>query len=214
MTNPHWVQDPQDYAVATLVQDQDDALWTFGEYVMLVLLWNIRDFERGQVARCPTCYSNFGKIADAYGQAAKEKCPDCFGTTFQGGFRAKIVRPAIFTAVDVDDNPEGSRGHIASASTSVQTTNDFTLRNRDFVFRGDGSRWSFIRPASTVAYTGFEVKGPIVGWNAGQVVREDESSVAYTVPPEDTSALISLLNFEGFRTPLDFSAIEVIRAGP
>lgn len=208
----HWVPDAQDYAVRTLVQDRDDALWTFGEYVMIVLLWNIRDFEAGLVARCPTCYTSRGKIADAYGQSGREKCPDCLGTTFQGGFRAKVIRPALFEAIDIDDNPEAARGTVASSSTAMQTTNDLTLHNRDMVFRGDGSRWRFIRPDSMVAYTGFEVKGPTVGWNIGQVVREDESSVAYIVAPS-TDDLIDMLAIEGFRRPLDFSGSETIR-GP
>ena len=179
-------------------------------------MWTIEDFEASLVARCPTCFTNYGSIADVYAQSSKARCPDCYGTTFEGGFRAKIVRPSIWEANEVDYRDD-ERGKKQTAQASVQSSSDFRLRTGDFIFRGDGSRWQMRTISTDHLRTGFytPVTNPKaqIGYNFGICNREDDSgSVAAIVPP--TSAeLITILNVPGSRAPVDFSSVEVIR-GP
>lgn len=211
--NPHWAPDPQRYAVDQERWRHDEALYSFGEYAMFVLLWRIGDHEEGRVGRCPTCYLARGKIAEVYQQPSQEKCPDCFGTTFEGGYKARIVRPMIFDSNDEEED-EGRRGVVVRATGTLQTTSDFEVVE-DYMFRADGSRWQVEATTATQKLsTGFAHRTTVdaslgVTINA---IREDESSVAYIIPP-DEATVVAWLDRSHFHYPLDFSAIEHIR-GP
>jgi hypothetical protein len=64
--------------------------------------------------------------------------------------------------------------------------------------------------------TGFQMptgERTALGYNYGQVGLEDESSVAYTIPPLPSPLLNATLDVVGVRYPKDFSALEQIR-GP
>lgn len=212
----HWATDLEQFAVDQLVKSHDDALWSYGEYMMYVLLWTVRDFQLGLVDRCSTCYLTLGKIAETYGQASQERCPDCLGTSFSGGYRAQIVRPTIFEEVTLQDHVDVARGATVTGQTALQTVNNFTFHNGDFVLRGDGSRWRVQVPDQGVAADGFGARLPPVpsnyAWTGTIAIREDVSSVAYITGP-DTAGLIELLAVTNIKRPLDFSDIEVIR-GP
>lgn len=210
--NPNWAPDPQHYAIYQEQWRHDQALYAYGEYAFFCLLWRIRDHQNGLVGRCPTCYLSRGKIAETYGQAAQERCPDCFGTSFEGGYKALVVRPMIFST-DEESEDVSARGIVIRQTATLQTTSDIDLVE-DFMFRADGSRWQVEGASSTKLTTGFEYRntgehglGAVV-----RAVREDESSVAYMIPP-DTATVIALLDRTHFRTPLDFSAVEDVR-GP
>jgi hypothetical protein len=205
----HWIRTPQRWAIDQERDRHLDALYQWGEYAIFVLLWNIVDFEAGLVDRCPTCYIPYGKITDAYGQAAQERCPDCYGTTFEGGYRAVIVRPSLWRGIGADEsNPEAPRGTTFISTHTIQSTYDFLMRSRDYVFRGDGSRWIISGPADTNLATGFEVKtypaDTIDGWNIATARQEDKSSVAYDIRPPEAD-LIGILNLPvEVRLPIDF----------
>jgi hypothetical protein len=212
-TTPHHLPDPQRWAIEQERKRHDDALFGYGEYAMFILLWNFVDHELGLVERCPSCYISRGKIAEAYGQSDQNKCLACFGTTFEGGYKAKIVRPSLWDANE-EDYRKGDRGQFIQATASVQSTSDFRLRTGDYIFRGDGTRWQMRTLSTNHLRTGFETPTDAltpVGYNFGTVAREDEDTIAYLIPPT-TAELLILLNKSYTRVPYDFTADEDIRA--
>jgi hypothetical protein len=216
MSNPYpqWLPDPQYYAVEQERYRHDQAINTFGEYAMFVLLWDLDDLDAGRVQRCRTCYTAYGKIADVYGQAAQERCPDCYGTTFEGGYKAKIVRQSLWVPSE-EEKRMGSRGEDTIQNATIQTPSNFLLRTGDYVFRADGTRWRVRTMTTANVLTGFwesDDTRTATGYEYANVNREDESSVAYIIPP-DTDTLINVLDVKGTRYPVDFSAIEEIH-GP
>jgi len=212
---PPPVQHPQDFAMQTLAYSHDESLYIWGEYTMFILRWTVRDFEQGYVDRCSFCYLAYGEISEAYGQSSQAKCPECFGTTFTGGFRAKVFRPALWQPVTDRDNDQGRRGTEVTAITNLQTVSDIILRHGDVACRADGHRFRIEEPDSDIPHTGFadgSVRPEWPGMVATRVVLEDESSAWYMVPP--TAAEMELiLRVPGARTPVDMTAYEIIR-GP
>lgn len=210
----HHLPDPQTYAVDQERMRHDGALWAFGEYAMFILFWNITDHERGLVARCSKCYAAYGKIAEAYGQPAVNECSRCFGTSFEGGYKAKIVRPSLWD-FNLEDYKDSPRGEVLVASASVQTTADFRMRTGDVIVRADNVRWRMRSTGTNHLRTGFELPTgdrSALGYNYGQVIREDEDSVVYTIPP-GPAEIRSSLDVVGTRYPKDFATLEVVR-GP
>ena len=207
-TYPLWMQDPQSYAIDQERYRHDEALSLYGEYAIFVLLWNVNDFNANLVDRCPTCYIAYGKIAETYGQSSKERCPDCFGTTFEGGYRAKIVRPSLWDANE-DAERDHSKGEMTLAKATVQSVSDFRLRVGDYVFRGDGTRWRIETVGTNHLRTGFDTPSSAdtpVGYNYGEVVREVDNSAASLIEPAD----LSILDVPFQRYPQDWSAVEDI----
>src|SRR5258708_66990 len=91
--------DPRSYAVEQERMRHNQALYAYGEYAMFALMWTIRDLEHGRVQRCSRCFEDVGlndRIADTYKQANLRLCPVCFGTSFEGGYRALIIRPSLW----------------------------------------------------------------------------------------------------------------------
>jgi hypothetical protein len=208
--------DPQRYALDQERQRHIEALYRVGEYAMFVLMWNLRDYEKGQVGRCPTCWGGSGSIkertAQVYKQAEREKCPDCYGTTFEGGWKAKIIRPSMWDFGEDLDGP-GRRGLTVSATAAVQSTHDFQMRTGDFILRGDGVRWRVSSMSAVHLRVGYETPlsdRNIIAFNFGQAAREDESSVAYTLTPS-TDDLRTILDVTRPRYPQDFSDYEEFR---
>jgi hypothetical protein len=214
-TYPHWLPDPQQYAVDQERFRHDQAVYDIGEYSMFILLWNIDDFEAGRVTQCSRCVLTNDVIGEVYAQPATAKCPVCYGTTFEGGIRARIVRPTIWATNEFTDrsDPDG-QGIIKIQKVTIQSISDFRLRTGDFIFRGDGTRWQMKELGSEYLRTGFAT--PTVdptrsqlGYNYGDVNREDESSVAFIIPPDETD-LKTILNKPFSRYPADFSGDEQI----
>ena len=209
---PYYVRETQPWAVVQENQRHDQALFTVGEYAMFVLMWHVLDFEAGLVQRCTRCYVAQGKIAEVYKQPAQNKCPDCFGTTFEGGFKARIVRPAIFSDTNEEEQVD-RRGSVHPQSVSIESTSDFRIRRGDYAFRGDGTRW-WLRGAEVVrlrdgfGYPSQENHGLNV--NISQASLEEEETVAYMIPPDEATVRSTLTL--GSRVPFDFSSVEVIRA--
>lgn len=195
-------------------QAHDDALYAFGEWTMFFLMWRVEDHKKGLVDRCETCYEDYGDIAEVFKQSAKRKCPDCFGTTFEGGFKARIVRPAIWN-LNAEENKEQSRGEVIKNTASVQSSSDFMLRTGDYLVRGDNTRWQMRTPAPAFLREGFNTATPELnhmGSSFSQCDREDEYSVAYTLPLSSNPAQTAedILTIRAHYLP-DFSSYEVIR---
>lgn len=213
--NPYWARDPQFYEVDQERWRHDEALYGYGEYAIFVLLWRPEDFDAGLVAHCPVCYVSYGSISDAYGQTADPKCRACFGSTFDGGYKAKIVRPSIWD-FGADTNKPGAKGEVILNTAQIQSTTDFRMRVGDFAFKGDGTRWRIENISVTRLRSGFETpvdSRSLIAYSGGQVVREDKTSVAYDIAPLETELKGLLDTNSPRRYPTDFSSVEVLRSG-
>lgn len=215
MSDRFWLPDRQDYAVLQERQRHTEALYQFGEYTMFVVLWRIQDHTAGHVDRCPRCFIAYGKTAEVYQQPAQNDCPECFGTTFEGGYKARLVRPALWDDTKDDHSPNHARGEVIRSMATIQTTDDFYLRTNDYAFRGDGTRWQVKAGAEVALQTGFHPSSPasaVVGYTFANAAREDESSVAFSIPPT-TEEVQAILSPQHPHYPQDFAEFEVVR-GP
>jgi hypothetical protein len=181
-----FVRERQDWTVQQEKMRHEQALYQIGEPAMFIMLWKVEDHYKGYVRRCARCYSGPDEsAAEAYNQSTKNRCPMCFGTTFEGGIRAKVIRPALFS--DVDDQEQNSqRGVTYPERLTVESTGDFRFRPGDFVFRADGSRWQLSTPTRVQLRTGYG--HPSQGFDAfafaqGMASLEDNTSVAWIIPP-------------------------------
>lgn len=205
----------RDYAIATERFHHTEALYRFGEHAMFALMWTERDFEQGRVGRCSRCFASTGNnaaIASVYKQANLAACPVCLGTSFEGGYRALVVRPSLWVFSE-DADTEGRRGITIGATAEVQTTYDFQMHTGDFVLRGDGTRWQVGPITAPHLSEGFETPTNVDNLvaNSVRVNKEDPSSSAYQVGP-GTSELISILNQYNTNWPTDFTAIDEVRS--
>lgn len=213
---PHcllWHPDYEGWAVEQMQARHNGALWRFGEYSMFILLWRIDDFNAGRVRRCPECVTSMDDIAEVYEQSFKTRCPTCYGTTFEGGYKAKIIRPAIWDFSETT-NKVDSQGEVKRANTSVQTTSDFAMRTGDYILRADATRWRVQSLSTNHLRTGFgfpDRADTIVGFNYGNVILQDESSNAYAI--QLPAELPHILNVTAPRVMQEFARFEEIR-GP
>lgn len=216
--NQLYLRDRQGWAVDQMRYRHDQALYRLGEYSIFYMMWSLLDFEAGLVTRCATCYGTPGSTQNAsaqvYQQPKINKCPDCFGTTFEGGYRARIVRPALWSDNDESEKLD-KRGVVHPESVSVETTWDFRMREGDYVIRADGSRWRL--PASPRRVTLRSGWGhPDQAHNSityGQISArfEEPGTVAYMLWPQDKTTLHTTLT-EQSHTPLAFPELESVRA--
>lgn len=212
MTLPVPLPHPQQYMIDHERRLREEAVYASGEYVMFTMLWTAKDHAAALVDRCPVCFVPQGRIANAYKQSSKANCVPCLGTSFEGGFRAQIVRPAILIVTPKVDHQD-KRGQVERQSANLTTVADFWLRSGDFVYRVDGTRWE-------VSETGGEDSRLITGFNpllsdsaiggAYYLSRMDESTVAYKADPQ-ASELATLLRPIDPHVQVDFSAVESIR---
>jgi hypothetical protein len=218
-TQPYQLRQRQDWAIQQERQRHNEALYTLGEYAVFYLMWSLLDFQAGLVAQCTRCYGSSGsttdRIGQVYSQPSINRCPDCFGTSFEGGFRARIARPSLWSDADEDEKPQ-RRGTTHPSTASVESTWDFRMRQGDYILRSDGSRWRLpTAPRRVQLRTGYE--HPTQALNAItdaqiQARLEEPESVAYSLSPTDKPSLHALLSQTTY-FPQDFSAFEIIR-GP
>lgn len=215
---PYYLRAREDWAIEQERMRHAEAIYWTGEWCIFVLMWKVVDFEAGLVARCPVCYgaadSRARAIANAYDQPTKNKCPSCFGTTFEGGYRALIVRPAIFTDTDEEERLD-KRGSVHPDDLYVETTWDFRALGGDYLIRADNSRWQLRTPTRTTLRTGFghpDQAHTSISYGNIRAAFEEPTTVAYLIPPVSASTVHSILT-SPMRYPGDFSSVEVIR-GP
>jgi hypothetical protein len=210
---PLWTRDPQAWAITQERMRHEQAMWMLGELSMFALMWHIQDFEAGLVGRCLTCYVAEGSVAAAYGQGNQYRCPDCFGTTFEGGWRAIIIRPALFRDMDKDQQ-RSARGVVNQAQTSIESTADFRVRTGDYAFRQTGDRFYLRVPRRTTLRTGFATpyqSEAAIDYVHASATVEDPVSPAYMIFP-DAERLISVLQLPG-RLPGDVSGFDPAMVG-
>lgn len=214
MTGPRHLLQQQPWVIEQERARHEEALYAHGEYGLIVILWDLADHERGYVQRCPVCYANYGKTADAYGQSANSNCLPCLGTTWEGGWKAKIVRPTLWEFTD-EDQEESARGEVYRQNASVQFPWDFNAGLETYICRGDGTRWKIVeQPQGTYVRAGFgtpTMSVSNVALTSTRVVLQDESRVIYELAPlaPELNPILQALNR---RYPVDLQDIEEIRA--
>lgn len=209
---PYYIRESQSWAVEQERRRHNQALWMVGETTMFALMWHIEDFQNGLVERCRTCYDSQGAISDVYGQSDQNKCLDCFGTTFDGGFKAIIIRPAIFSDTDEGETFHG-RGVIHPNDLAIESTPDFRVRNGDYCFRATGERYYLRVPERITLRTGYGLptqQDMAIGYNHSNAQVEDPTAVSYLIPPPQDEVNNMLRRVS--RIPRDWSSFETIRA--
>lgn len=215
---PYYVRTPQAHAIDQERRRHNQALYSEGEYAMFALMWHLEDYKAGLVDRCHHCYSTTGsvqrKIAEAYNQPTQNRCPYCFGTTFEGGYKNLIVRPAVFSDTDESEALQ-ARGIVNPTDISIESTTDFRVRSNDYVFRSNGDRFQLRVPNRITLRTGFGTphqSTTAIGYNHARASYENpDASVAYDIGPS-RSELFTILT-QVSRFPLTFENYEDIR-GP
>jgi hypothetical protein len=213
----YYVRQRQDWAIGQEVYRHNQALYIVGEWAVFFLMWTLLDFQQNLVGRCQRCYQAGtdleNRAAAVYNQPTQKECPDCFGTTFEGGFRARIVRPTIFADTDETEQTD-KRGAVHPDDVSVESTADFRVRAGDYVLRADGSRWRLPSQTSVRLRTGFEhpsQAATALTLNRFRATLEEPTTVAYLLPPVAKTDLRILLDRQVHYAE-DFGDFEVIRA--
>lgn len=207
----HHLRWKEPWAIRQARRRHDELLWLRGEYCAIVLMWRVEDEEAGLVARCSECWTP-DPVADAYGQGTSKKCSSCYGSFFEGGYKAIIYRPSIWD-VNEESHEEARRGEVVRQAASIQTTSDFQLRRGDYALRADGSRWQVQTISTNHLRTGFgstTTAGTSLGWNSASTIREDETAPVYLIPPDEETLIERLAVANCERWPRDNSPFEVL----
>jgi len=137
----------------------DETLQWFGEECIVRLLWRAEDAAAGLVTYCQTCQDSFNptnpdamtqaRMSRAYRQTGNSYCPDCYGTTFTGGFQPVAYHLYMLAADTEDIRKSLSTGQFWQERPQVQFSWYPTLRQGDLVFRV--TSWNGNTPTSTGA---------------------------------------------------------------
>jgi len=200
---------------ANLVESQhEEALYAVGELALFTLMWRPVDFEAGRVDRCSVCFSGTkARQAAAFEQPTKRECPNCFGTTFEGGYRAQIIRPSLFADRNSEMRDE-ARGTVVSDTIRIETTGDFILHKDDYVFRADNTRFQAEEKTEDVMRPGFgtpAIADSLAGTST--LHREETTSVAFLIPPTSVQGLRSLLGHYGPFIVEEITAADIVAPG-
>lgn len=183
-SQPYRIPRTQQWASDWVTNNHMEALWLYGEPCLFTLMWRAIDYEAGLVGRCSYCYVD-DRGAKAFDQPPSKKgCLYCYGTTFEGGFRAQVIRPTLFSDrnTDTSDTPEGT---TVRDSLQVETTPDFAFLRGDYIFRADGSRYQGEEKGEGIIRTGYglpEMQNSFRGTIPVSRL-EDPTSVAFIIPP-------------------------------
>jgi hypothetical protein len=180
-------QRPEHYAVEQEILRHDDAVNWYGEMTAFIQWWHVDDFVNGLVARCTRCFpwqdSDERRIAEAFEQASQTKCPVCYGTTFEGGYKAITYAPAIWSPGPESSDAIGRHGDHYVRSAQVQPSSIVKLRDGDTAVRLDGTRWRLASPLEGELSTGFGFHGELNEQMRSAITAniQDPTSVDYLV---------------------------------
>lgn len=190
-----------------------EVLYLYGETVMFTLMWRPQDFDAGRVGYCTTCYGS-SRSARAFAQATERRCADCYGTTYEGGYRAQILRPALLSDRNTD-SVDSERGAVITDSLTVETAPDFTCHSGDYLFRFDNARYRCEEMSETILRSGFAEadSADSISGSISAAHLEDPSSVAYLIPPDATLLRTWLTSANLGHVVSDLSGYETVRPG-
>lgn len=216
-----WSGELQPWAVQHLRQSHEQALYKVGEPTVFTLMWQLVDFDNGLVGRCQTCSATFAGgsdphiFTDTYKQPSMYLCPECYGSTFEGGWKAQLLRPALWTYEEQDIEP-GQRGVVVKQHAAVQTTSDFVLGTGDYASRVDNTRWQLSQTSGTHVRAGYGFPTQVettIGYNVAQANLLDPNADVSELLPPTKSRLASILHSVNAHIPADAGFFDVVR-GP
>jgi hypothetical protein len=193
---------------------QTEALLRVGEWAGFATLWSRKDFDQGLAQRCPNCITSESLVNQVYLQPTFERCPVCFGSLFvgaHGGVKAFLIRPTIWQFSE-EQTAWLPRGEVQHQTGMVTTTGDFRSQVRDFIFRGDGQRFSITSVTALHLSAGNGIQAHTnsaisMSYNVGL---ENPDSPAYLIETDDATSLIDLLNTPYNRLIPDWTPWEFI----
>lgn len=213
-SQPYRTSGYQQWAAHLVESQHEEALYLVGELALFTLMWRPADFEAGRVGRCSECFGGAkSRQAAAFEQPLKRECTKCFGTTFEGGFRAQIVRPTLFADRNSEMRDE-ARGTVVSDTIRIETTGDFTLHKDDYVFRADNTRFQAEEKTEDVMRPGFgNPSGADSLAGTSTLHMEETTSVAFRIPPTTPQGLRALLGGYGPFLVDDIRGSDIVAPG-
>ncbi len=194
---PWLLRSQEKWANDLVVASHMEALYTYGEPCIFTLMWRAQDHDDGLVELCSQC---MGRSALAFQQSERSKCPNCYGTTFEGGIKRQVIRPALFNDRNVEMT-DTNKGTVSIDTLMVETTPDFAFRKGDFIFRYSGERYQGEEKGEGVVRTGYGNPDPEDSFRGTipSVRLEDLTSIAHTIPPflPEIKTLLDGPPFEG-----------------
>jgi len=123
----------------------DEALQWFGEECVVRLQWRAEDAAAGLVTYCQTCQDSVNptnpnpvvqaRVSKAYRQTGNSYCPDCFGTTFTGGFQPIAYHLYMLASDTPEIRVNLSTGQFWKENPQVQFSWYPQIRQGDLVAR-------------------------------------------------------------------------------
>lgn len=88
-------------------------------------VWTIYDYEQELVNRCPDCYD------DVLKQVSNTRCPSCYGTGFEGGYKPPIIIWASI-AENVNQNRKHENAGVRpESSPQIRLPTDMNFHDGD-----------------------------------------------------------------------------------
>jgi len=123
----------------------DEALQWFGEECIVRLLWRAEDAAAGLVTYCQTCQDSpdpsnpttsvQSRVSRVYKQSGNSYCPDCYGTTFTGGFQPMNYHIYMLATDTPEVRSNLQTGQFWKENPNVQFSWFPQLRTGDLVAR-------------------------------------------------------------------------------
>ena len=125
----------------------DEALQWYGEECVVRLLWRAEDAAQGLVTYCQTCQDSVNpsnpsasiqsRVSKVYRQTGNSYCPDCYGTTFTGGFKPVAYHLYMLASDTAEVRTNLTTGQFWRENPQVQLSWYPQIRQGDLVVRID-----------------------------------------------------------------------------
>jgi len=135
----------------------NEALQLFGEQVIVRQLWRAEDAALGLVGYCQECQDSPNpsipntsiqqRVSNVYRQTGNSWCPNCYGTTFNGGFKPTCYHLYMLAADTPQNRQNLTTGQFWKDNPSVQFGWYPEIRVGDIVIRV--TSWNGDNPTAT-----------------------------------------------------------------
>jgi len=135
----------------------NEALQWFGEQVIVRQLWRAEDAALGLVGYCQECQDSPNpsipntsiqqRVSNVYRQTGNSWCPNCYGTTFNGGFKPTCYHLYMLAADTPQNRQNLTTGQFWKDNPSVQFGWYPEIRVGDIVIRV--TSWNGDNPTAT-----------------------------------------------------------------
>jgi len=134
-----------------------EALQWYGEQIVVRQLWRAEDAALGLVGYCQQCQDSpnptspnssiQSRVGNVYRQTGNSYCPNCYGTTFNGGFKPTCYHLYMLAADTPEVRANLSTGQYWKDNPSVQLSWYPEIRVGDLIVRV--TSWNGDSPAAT-----------------------------------------------------------------